>query len=456
MPARGAHRRRLARSEPRVSRHLASDMLAAYIDGDAADRAAIEEHLELCLPCRAALDEVRKRLELLDDPRVWAFLESGEGAAGEDLEQAIARVTEAAARADAFYTELVRWPEANWLTIVERNPQQITPQLVERFVHATMADLDRDPEHVLAVLGIAEAVAHKLSDAECRLALGHVSKQRSNALRQVARYREAVDAALLAEQLYVSVPNAAFDVGQAQYTVGVALFKMTRYADALTALRQARTTLEEFGSSAPLAKAMMLDALIQIEQGDILPARETLLWLLPMEERLGQPLDAARVRANLAECNLRLGELDRAAADGEAAVAAYRKLDNAVEEWRARWTLAMVRLARNDHRGLAQLYEVAAAFERMLMIGDAGFVKLDIVEELLRQGAWTAAARIASDLATLFTAAGVTIASVYAITFLREAVEKHHASLEMVQYVRTYVAADDPSCIFDPPPSPSN
>ena len=442
-----------------MTRHLASDTLAAYIDGDAVDRAASEEHLQLCLPCRAALDEVRKRLELLDDPRVWTFLESGEGAAEdariEDLARAIARVTEAATEAEAFYTELARWPEPDWVTVIERHPAQITPQLVERFIHATMPDLDRDPEHVLTLLATAGSIAHKLSDAEGRLALGHVSKQRSNALRQLGRYTEAVDAALLAEQLYASVPNADFDVGQAQYTVAVALFKMTRYADALGALARARGTLEDFGTSAPLAKTMMLEALIRIEQGDVAPARETLRHLLPMEERLGQPLDAARVRANLAECGLRLGDLDRAMDDAEAAATAFRALGNTAEEWRAEWTLAMIRLARKDPHALARLYVVAAAFEQLAMVGDAAFVKLDIVEVLLREGAWAAAARIARDLTTLFTAAGVTVASVYAITFLREAVEKGTASLEVVQYVRDFVAADDPARDFDPP-EPAN
>jgi hypothetical protein len=65
-------------------------------------------------------------------------------------------------------------------------------------------------------------------------------------------------------------------------------------------------------------------------------------------------------------------------------------------------------------------------------------------------------ARIARDLATLFTAAGVTVAIVYAVTFLREAVEKGDASLATVRYVRAFVAADDPSQNFDPPEPAAN
>lgn len=440
--------------------HLDSETLAAYLENDTEiDRAAVEEHLAGCAACRDVRDDLQSRIELLRDPTVWAFADevgaSDDGALAE-LAEGIERVASAAVDAEQFYGALLDRPEAEWVGIIAANPRQVTPQLVERFMHATMPELDRDPEHVLALLDIAESVARKLLGAECRLALGHVSKQRSNALRQLARYTDAVEAAMLAEEFYVSVPNADFDVGQAQYTIAVALFKMTRYSDALAALTRARVTLEDFGTSAPLAKTMMLDAVIRIEQGEVVPARETLERLLPMEERLGQPLEAARVRANLAECSLRLGELDRAVFEAEGAVSAYRSLGNTAEEWRSRWTLAMVRLARNDPRGLPQLHAVAAAFEHLSMVGDAGFVKLDIVEELLRQGSWTAAARIARDLATLFAGAGVTIASVHALTYLREAVDKHDASLETVRYIREYVTADDPSRVFDPPERAAN
>lgn len=51
------------------------------------------------------------------------------------------------------------------------------------------------------------------------------------------------------------------------------------------------------------------------------------------------------------------------------------------------------------------------------MPGEAGFVKLDATEELLRREEWVEVEMIACDLVTLFTAAGVTLASVNALDY---------------------------------------
>ncbi|HYU25444.1 MAG TPA: hypothetical protein VEO74_09595, partial [Thermoanaerobaculia bacterium] len=94
----------------------------------------------------------------------------------------------------------------------------------------------------------------------------------------------------------------------------------------------------------------------------------------------------------------------------------------------------------------------AAAFESRGMTADAGFVKLDVCEELLRRKEWIDAEVTARELARLFTAAHVTLASVRALHYLRRAVENRQATAEMVRYVRSYVTADDPARLFEPPP----
>jgi hypothetical protein len=47
--------------------------------------------------------------------------------------------------------------------------------------------------------------------------------------------------------------------------------------------------------------------------------------------------------------------------------------------------------------------------------------------------------------------AGVTIASVQALDYLRQSVIHCLATIDVVQYVRNYVAADDPARPFAPP-----
>jgi hypothetical protein len=113
--------------------------------------------------------------------------------------------------------------------------------------------------------------------------------------------------------------------------------------------------------------------------------------------------------------------------------------------------LAMIQFARGEADALERLYEIATIYEGLGMPGEAGFVKLDATEELLRREEWVEAEMIARDLVTLFTAAGVTLASVNALDYLRRAVENREATAAVVQYIRTYVTAEEPARPFEPP-----
>lgn len=447
-----------------MSDHLTRLTLLEYVeDAEYLDRAAVGAHLARCSACRDELEELQGLILLLGDASIFRHLdddsyEADRATTWEQLMEEDERAERETRAAEAFVAELLQQPPESWDAMIATNPAVCISALAERLVHAAGPELDRQPEHALLLLRVAELVAFALRDVESRRSLGHVWKQRSNALRMLARYEEAIDAAILAENFYASLPepDAAFEVGQARYTMAVALFKMTRYAAALEALHRSRASLEEYGTTAPLAKTMMLDALIRIEQGDVASARETLRALLPIEEALAQPLEAARVQANLAECNLRLGDLDAAMQDAHAAIDAFRRVDNVAEEARSEWTVAMIRLARGEADALNRLSEIAAIFTRLGMTGDAGFVKLDITEELLRREEWAEAEIIARDLVTLFSAAGVTLASVNAVSYLRQAVDNREATAEVVRYVRAYITVDDPTRPFAPPHEPLN
>jgi tetratricopeptide (TPR) repeat protein len=450
-----------------MSEHLTRLEILEYVeDAEYVNHVAVTRHLGECAECRGVLHELEhlvlffeKNAELfrfadldeadLDPERValWENLLNDDECAVRD-----------AHAADAFFLELAQQPPETWDGVIATRPEVCTPALVLRLVDAAAPELDRKPEHAMILLRVAELVAYALYDAESRRALGHVWKQRSNALRMLGQYEDAIDAAIMAENFYASLtePDTAFEVGQARYTMAVTLFKMTRYAAALQALTSARSALEPFGITAPLAKTLMLDAVIRIEQGEVTAARQTLRELLPIEQRLGQALEAARVRTNLAECNLRLGDLDVAMEDAEAAITMFRDLGNTAEEMRSEWTKAMIHLARGDDAGLGRLYEITAAYRELGMMGEAGFVQLDITEELLRREEWAEAANIARDLVLLFASAGVTLASVNAVDYLRRAVENRAATAEVVQYIRSYVSADDPARPFDPPLTATN
>lgn len=435
--------------------HFGWSAIRAFAEGEqTAEREAMAAEIAQCEVCHATLDEMDDFLLLFGGGSVLEFLdESDMDTDREPLRDALLgyelRAERDVAAAETFFSELMRYPLPEWERLLKAHREAGTAPLVHRVLLEVGMELDRRPEQALALLHFAELVAFALEGEESRIALGDVCKQRSNAHRQLGQYEEAVDCARLAEKFYASV-RSDFDVAQAQYAAAAALFKMTRYDDALQNLQVARATLVRFGETAPLVKVMMLDANIRTEQGDVAAARKVFVDLLPVVRVLNQPLETARVLANLAECNLRLGLLQDAEIDARGAEAAYAQLSNEVEVLRVQWTLAMIGLARGDDTR-QRLLEIASSFEHRGMAGDAGFVRLDLVEELLRHEEWDEAEEIVLPLATLFTAAGVSLASVTAIEFLKLAVMGRQATETVVQYVRRYVTADDPAQTFAPP-----
>jgi tetratricopeptide (TPR) repeat protein len=419
------------------------------------DRPAIGAHLADCSACTAVMEDCQQMILLLSGGDLLSYLAAGDPHR-DDLRAMLMRecdtVGEERSSAEAFFNDLQRLPLDLWANALAERPEQRTYQMARRIFEEVEVELNRRPHHALLLIALAERIGSELADVPCRTIFGDAWKHRSNAFRHLGRYGEALDAAEMAEAFYASLTAGAFDVAQAQYTRAAVLFKMTRFREALDTLNVSSTTLRDFGESLPLAKTMMLAAAILLDQGDALAARERWRDVMPILERLGQNVELARVLANLAECNLRLGRLDEAEHDAREAMHRYRELRMDAEAMRSGWTLGMVALARGAYEeGLSALESTAASFEARGMAGDAGFVKLDICEELLRRGEWKDAAVIARELIRLFTAARVTLASIQALDYLRRAVERHEATTAVVESVREFVMVDDAARTFTPP-----
>src|SRR6185369_13762605 len=151
--------------------------------------------------------------------------------------------------------------------------------------------------------------------------------------------------------------------------------------------------LRPFGDSMPFAKTLMLDAAIRFDQGDTVRAERTWRAVAPMLERFDEQHELALVEENLAECTFRLGRPFDALTRAQAAADGFRALGSDADRIRCEWTIAAIRLTLGHDDALDALYAAAHAFEEHAMLADAGFVKLDITEELLKQQDWRKAAR---------------------------------------------------------------
>jgi tetratricopeptide (TPR) repeat protein len=439
----------------------------ALADDPAIDLPAITAHVDSCDDCKLELSifaeltnasTMGELLRFADDYPAESERHRGTKAFEEIAAEAEFNQS-ATVDADLFMPQLLAAPLDRWEDIINKAPWRRTYVLADRILEEAENQLNRRPADALPLIEIADRVAANVTRVPLPIRitlLGDVWRLRASAFRHLFRLDDSITATLNAEEIYSQLRCSAFSVAQAWHTRAGTLFKMTRWSEALDLNAKATEVLRQHGPSIAYAKCLMLEAGIRLEQGDVYSAQrlwdQALLILSSLEDpRKRTPIEIARCHANLAECNFRLHNYTQAIEESRRAIARYRSLQMGTEAIRSSWTLALAQLHAGQAFAIDNLETAASEFESLHMYGDAGFVRLDIVEALLQRGEHLRAEPLARSLVVLFTKAGVTVASVQALEYLRESVAAGIADPPLINYVRDYVAADDAARPFAPP-----
>lgn len=431
--------------------------LLAYLEQNAelVDLDAVASHLAICTSCTTTLNELAafeallQRVVLDDAARDVANMPPLGGATlyrEEDIRRARERRD-----ADDTYNTLSMLARGAWAAYLDKLPFRRTEGLVERIITAAIVELDRNTEEALALLDAAESLLPSL-DARAALHLGaDIEKNRANAQRELGAYPEALAAAERALVIAESWPGGGFDYAQSLYTRGTVYFKMGRYDAALADALHSGKRFAEFRAIQRVIHARNLEAVVRTEQGEVAEALRVYRLIRPQAEQIGDLGMVARSTANIAVALFRLGELAEARTYAYDAKTQYTTLSIEGEVVRTDWILAAITFREGGREeGLVAQEKAAAAFEARNMLADAAFVRLHMVGDLLTIGAWQEAARLARVAAETFARSGVRLHQMEAMAYLREAVEQQSATVGLVEYVRDYIAADDPARPFTP------
>jgi tetratricopeptide (TPR) repeat protein len=279
-----------------------------------------------------------------------------------------------------------------------------------------------------------------------------IEKERSNALRLLGRYPEALAALDAAEGFLKYLPAPAYDQNFVDWNRATVLFYMTRYAEALPLSMLVVDTFRRLGEADYAQQSRILVANIFCEQGNVLGAHAMYREVLSYFDAQRNRELVAQLNANLAECEVRLDHPDEALRFAGEAMRGYEGLGKRTEVVRLRWILGY-QLLRRDHlvAALDVLEGASEEFESLGMVAEAGGVGLDIVEIHMRQEKWDLAAQLGEHLIKVFTASEAPVHQVQAVTYLRESVEARRATVELLDYVRFYVKSDDQDLFFEPP-----
>lgn len=440
-----------------VHRHYTTADLLAYLDEnqDLVNVVEAAAAIAACTTCAVRLRDLQSFGRLMADREIWREVDiaSAQPPSIMDVLTDADRMAREKRAAEYDFAVLMATPLDTWALYMAEHPSAPTEALVRRIVDAAVAELERQPAYSLSLLGAADSVASRISDPDgasgCR---GEIWKNRANALRILGRYEEALSATVMAERLAEEIATGGFMLAQIVYTRGTVLFKMGRFAETIQTARDAGYRFAEYGDVKRVIHARNLEALALTEKGETAEGLRVYMLIDEQLQQLDDPQMRASVTKNIAVSHRRLGNYNEATTYTLEAQQLYRALGAESEIIRSDWTLGVISLRVGEtEAGLARLRSAAAAFESLTMPADAGFVKLDLTEELLRLKEWDEAGVMAVQAAETFARAGAKLHLSTALAFLREAVHGRSATPELVRYVREYVTADEEGRSFEPP-----
>jgi tetratricopeptide (TPR) repeat protein len=433
-----------------VSEHYDHLTLQDYLDDpdNVPDRARLERHLETCAACRAVLTELRDFEVTLSTDAVWEGGGTPAPEPPEALRMLADLLTTEDSEAETMLSPMLASPASFRRANIPSILSMHTAGVVRRLCTESRELRERQPMHALVVTDAAIAIADQLPAARYPAALldelrGEAWLQRGNVLRYLGRYPEALDALDIAARAFGRSPGGVFSNAIVDYSRGVIFMELDRQDEALRLARKSARVFRQFGEEERFLHAKMLEAGIAFHRQQLREAHALFASLVPVALNIGSPETLACVYANVANCEVKLGELRLAEEHYARALSLYEAIGLEAGRIRTRWNLGSLRVtAGHLEEGIALLRAARAEFEQIGARTDAALVTLDIAEALLATGARDAAREagaLCAGLAESFAAVGMTGNALTALAFLRDAFEIGTATPDLVRHVRKYI-----------------
>ncbi|MDQ3283412.1 MAG: tetratricopeptide repeat protein [Acidobacteriota bacterium] len=433
-----------------MSGHYDELTLQEYLDDPESfeRRRELEMHLAACRACASMFEELRAFEATLAADAVWQLADRAAEEPPAELRQLADLLAQEDADAATALDPLVGSPASFRRANVTTIPSMRTAGVVRRLCADSRAHREKQPMHALVLADAAIAIADQLPPRRYPETLvdelrGSAWLERANVLRYLGRYAEATDAADIAARAFERSPVAVYSLALVDYLRAVIAIETERVDEALRLVRKAARVFRQFGEDERYVHAKIVEASVLFDQNRYRDARDLFLSLVTVARGLGDAATLARLYGNVANCQLRLHELESADTYFARALSLYEALGMETERVRARWNIGCLRLATGDLTdGLARLRQARREFEELGLRSDAALVTLDVAEALLATGE-AAAAREAAELCgsiiESFTAVGMTGHALTALAFLKEAFASGRATPELVRHVRQYL-----------------
>jgi len=450
-----------------IEQHYTDEALFTLLDTRGPDSVLGDPHLASCEMCSEALESYRDIAGLLCDEDVWDEDESFELAPAPESLSRIRAFADSVAREDAeaeqLVNELLEMPTEWWAEEVRSDARYATAGVVRRLVAVAHEAVDSVPTQALELTVIAVELVDRLdgtrySDDSTQLLRGQAWRERGFALHFLDKDHEAMSAARRAASAFEHCKVADVDIARNDLLIAIILWNIEDFSAASDASHRARVVFANYGLTERVRAARWMETSILYRVGDYRGALEGFREI--ESEMIGsRPSELAIILNNIANCHRQLMEFDQALPQFRFALSIQQDLGNRVEAARVRWNIGQTLCAagRIDD-GIEDLRDARAEFQRSEMHGDVALIDLNLAEVALGRGQFVEAESYCRGVISYFQRMNLPHSSkaLYALSYLREAVEHRKASAAVAEAVRRYVRRlpQQPSLLFAPPPLP--
>ena len=445
-----------------VERHYDDEALIAILE---ADRTRSDAHLPSCTVCNEKLESFRTISGALGDDAVWetrelrlepvpstiAFLRSfADRMSAEDSEAA------------RILPELLAGPRETWMARLRQHPEWRTAGMVRALVAATLGVLMTMPPDALEMTALSTEIADHLDPAVSGSATvarvrGAAWRERGYALYYVGRFADSLAACENdARQLDLCVVDE-YDRARVGVVRTLSLRAMEDFTSATIAVRASAGIFDRFSDLTKVAAARIAETHLLFSTREYDKAAAILLEL---DQQVGATSDAnthARVLANLGYCYWKMGRIEEALGQYEAAVTILDALGVRTEVARVQWNVAAV-LASSGRTGeaMARFLALQRTFEDLGMSSEAAVNGLEMAELLLARDEYTAVEEICRTAMRTFERAGIPYSTraLTALAYIQEAAQHRTATPALAKHIREYIRRlpQDGELLFAPPP----
>jgi len=450
------------------SPHLDDSTLINFVDGliDAPDEVArIRRHLQDCLECHETAQEYRELQSVIREGRVPALTgdpsDEPDAAGLADVLAYAEELRQEEARAAVIVPPILAEDPTHWGSLVAGSTDYRRPMVVRNLLTAAQGELERQPARALAIATLASDIADHITPGAFRADIvlycrGSAWKERANALRYLGRYPEALQALDRAEEWFAQTVNPELDLAVLDYIRAWVVAQLDRTDEALRLARRCATTFMRYGDLERENHAGLLEAAILFDRREFTKSRDAFLALRGAIQAQGHLPTLARLYSNLGNVLAELGDLDASGKYLHQAMKLFEELGLTTERVRVRWILGRIMVqAGRSNEALVMLDQVAAEFDALEMVDEAGCAQLLRAETLLALGQPATVPALCRALIDRFARIGAHHSALAALAFLREASERGPVTPQVVRHVRVFLEAlrTHPDRVFVPPPT---